>query len=198
MRVLLKTMVLLATGACSIERPAVAPSFVYENFLGEGRPEYKIMGTQIKMRDLPNRESSIVGIESISGEQVLPFDDVVTKVIKTGEIQISGDLSVQTRNFGEIRKLTKEMYYDESIAWAERTLTAADQPTLLMWMSEGNCLIKIKQTVNESRDCPTDSENPWQLLNPPEIESWIKVSINNSTGWVEIDDRQMREVNRSF
>lgn len=191
-------MVLLATGACSIERPAVAPSFVYENFLGEGRPEYKIMGTQIKMRDLPNRESSIVGIESISGEQVLPFDDVVTKVIKTGEIQISGDLSVQTRNFGEIRKLTKEMYYDESIAWAERTLTAADQPTLLMWMSEGNCLIKIKQTVNESRDCPTDSENPWQLLNPPEIESWIKVSINNSTGWVEIDDRQMREVNRSF
>lgn len=198
MRVLLKTMVLLATGACSIERPAVAPSFVYENFLGEGRPEYKIMGTQIKMRDLPNRESSIVGIESISGEHVLPFDDVVTKVIKTGEIQISGDLSVQTRNFGEIRKLTKEMYYDESIAWAERTLTAADQPTLLMWMSEGNCLIKIKQTVNESRDCPTDSENPWQLLNPPEIESWIKVSINNSTGWVEIDDRQMREVNRSF
>ena len=198
MRVLLKTMVLLATGACSIERPAVAPSFVYENFLGEGRPQYKIMGTQIKMRDLPNRESSIVGIESISGEQVLPFDDVVTKVIKTGEIQISGDLSVQTRNFGEIRKLTKEMYYDESIAWAERTLTAADQPTLLMWMSEGNCLIKIKQTVNESRDCPTDSENPWQLLNPPEIESWIKVSINNSTGWVEIDDRQMREVNRSF
>ena len=191
-------MVLLATGACSIERPAVAPSFVYENFLGEGRPEYKIMGTQIKMRDLPNRESSIVGIESISGEQVLPFDDVVTKVIKTGEIQISGDLSVQTRNFGEIRKLTKEMYYDESIAWAERTLTAADQPTLLMWMSEGNSLIKIKQTVNESRDCPTDSENPWQLLNPPEIESWIKVSINNSTGWVEIDDRQMREVNRSF
>lgn len=198
MRVLLKTMVLLATGACSIERPAVAPSFVYENFLGEGRPEYKITGTQIKLLDLPNRESSLAGTESISGEQVLAFDDVVTKVIKTGEIQISGDLTVQTRNFGAIQKLTKEMYYDESIAWVERTLTATDQPTLLMWMSEGNCLIKIKQTVNESRDCPTDSGNPWQLLNPPETESWIKIELNHSKGWVEVDDRQIREVDRNF
>lgn len=198
MHILLKTMVLLATGACSIEHTAETPSFVYENFLGEGRPEYKITGTQIKMRDLPNRESSIVGTESISGEQVLPFDDVVTKVIKAGEIQVSGDLSVQTRNFGEIQKLTKERYYDESIAWAERTLTAADQPTLLMWNSEGNCLIKIKQTVNESRDCPTELASQWTLLTQPETESWIKVSLNGTVGWVQVDDRQIREVGRSF
>lgn len=150
------------------------------------------------MRDLPNRESSIVGTESISGEQVLPFDDVVTKVIKAGEIQVSGDLSVQTRNFGEIQKLTKERYYDESIAWAERTLTAADQPTLLMWNSEGNCLIKIKQTVNESRDCPTELASQWTLLTQPETESWIKVSLNGTVGWVQVDDRQIREVGRSF
>lgn len=189
---------MLVMSACAAEPTAVNKSFVYENFLGEGRPEYGATTQNLELRSSPVSESSISKVVPISNSKALPFDKVVTKTIEAGKIKVSGHVLLKTRSFGEIESLTPGAYYDESIAWEDRTITAEDKPTLLMWLSEGNCLIKIKQTVNESAECPMESDGLWVLLNQPETETWIEAKINESKGWVKVDGQQVKEVSRSF
>lgn len=189
---------MLVMSACAAEPTTVNKSFVYENFLGEGRPEYRATTQNIELRSSPNSESPISKVVPISDNNALPFYKAVTKTIETGKIKVSGDVLLKIRSFGEIEKLTTDVYYDESIVWVEETITAADKPTLLMWFSEGNCLIKIKQTVNESAECPTEADGLWVLLNQPETETWIEARINDSKGWVKVDGQQVKEVSRNF
>lgn len=189
---------MLAIGACSVEPTTAYKSFVYENFVGEGRPEYKATTQNLELRSSPNSESSISKVVPISDSEALPFDKAVTKTIEAGKIKVSGDVLLKTRSFGEIETLTPEAYYDESIAWEDRTITAEDKPTLLMWLSEGNCLIAIKQTMNESAECPMESDGLWMLINQPETETWIETVINESKGWVKVDGQRIKEVSRSF
>ncbi|MCR2745351.1 hypothetical protein [Limnobacter parvus] len=189
---------MLVMSACAAKPTTVNKSFVYENFLGEGRPEFRATTQNLELRNSPVSESSISQVAPISDSKALPFDKVVTKTIEAGNIKVSGDVFVKTRSFGEIEKLTAEAYYDESIAWEDRTINADDKPTLLMWLSEGNCLIKIKQTVDEISDCPTESAGLWVLLNQPKTETWIEARINESKGWVKVDGQQVKEVSRNF
>lgn len=189
---------MLVMSACAAEPTAVNKSFVYENFLGEGRPEYRATTQNLELRSSPVSESSISKVAPVSESKALPFDKAVTRTIEAGKIKISSDVSVKTRVFGEIETLTSETYYDESIAWEDRTINADDKPTLLMWLSEGNCLIKVKQTVNEISECPMESGGLWVLLNQPETETWIEANINESKGWVKVDGQQVKEVSRSF
>lgn len=195
---ILKIIALLAISGCSSEPVATNASFVYHNFVGEGRPEYKIIAHQVELRITPKSESSIGGTEANLKGQSISFNNAITRTIEAGKINVLNDVSIKVRGFGEIETLTKESYYDESNTWIEKTITAADQPTVLMWISEGNCLITIKRTVNESSECPTESTKQWALLSQPRTESWIEVKINNSTGWVKIDGQQIIEVSRSF
>lgn len=189
---------MLSICACSVEPRTETKSFAYENFVGEGRPGYAATTNYIELRSSPFSASAISSTESVLKEQALSFEDVVTRTIKAGEVQVHSDVAVQMRSFGEIEQLTSKLYYDDSIAWDNKTLRSADKPALLMWMSEGNCLIKIKQSVYESSECPTKTGKQWVLLNQPETEGWIKVGINNSKGWVKIDDPQIKEATRNF
>lgn len=43
----------LAICACSVDTTETQTSFVYENFVGEGRPEYVAIGNQIELRVAP-------------------------------------------------------------------------------------------------------------------------------------------------
>lgn len=194
----LKITALLAISACTADPAATQKSFVYENFVGEGRPEYKTTANQIELRDSPNSGSAIANKASISKKQALTFEHAITRTLKAGQIELQGNLSIQVREFGEIDTLPTDRYYDESITWLEKKITANDKPTLLMWMAEGTCLITIGKTVNESSDCPTQPDSQWKLKSQPTTESWIEVKINKSKGWVKVDGQQVEEVSRSF
>lgn len=194
----LKITALLAIGACTADPAATQKSFVYENFVGEGRPEYKTTANQIELRDSPDSGSAIANKASISKKQALTFEHAITRTLKAGQIELQGNLSIQVREFGEIDTLPTDRYYDESITWLEKKITANDKPTLLMWMAEGTCLITIGKTVNESSDCPTQPDSQWKLKSQPTTESWIEVKINKSKGWVKVDGQQVEEVSRSF
>lgn len=189
---------LLAISACSTESTTNVQSFVYENFLGEGRPEFAATSHQIELRSSPSNASSISSAKVVSSKQALPFDNAVTITVKAGRVRMLANKTVGLRNFGEIKQLTREMYYDDSIAWADKTLTLTSEPILLMWLSEGNCLIKIKRMVYESNECPTQMSKQWVLLNQAKTESWIRLEVNASKGWVKIDDPQIKEVTRNF
>ncbi|WP_334119051.1 hypothetical protein [Limnobacter sp.] len=190
--------ILLAISACTADPTATQKSFVYENFVGEGRPEYKTTANQIELRESPDSGSAIANKASISKEQALTFEHAITRTLKAGQIELQGNLSIQVREFGEIDTLPTDRYYDESITWVEKKITANDKPTLLMWMAEGNCLITIKQTVNESNSCPIESDRHWKLTSQPTTESWIQVKISDSKGWVKVDGQQIKEVSRGF
>lgn len=194
----LKITALLAISACTADPAATQKSFVYENFVGEGRPEYKTTANQIELRDSPDSGSAIANKASISKKQALTFEHAITRTLKAGQIELQGNLSIQVREFGEIDTLPTDRYYDESITWLEKKITANDKPTLLMWMAEGTCLITIGKTVNESSDCPTQPDSQWKLKSQPTTESWIEVKINKSKGWVKVDGQQVEEVSRSF
>lgn len=194
----LKITALLAISACTADPAATQKSFVYENFVGEGRPEYKTTANQIELRDSPDSGSAIANKASISKKQALTFEHAITRTLKAGQIELQGNLSIQVREFGEIDTLPTDRYYDESITWLEKKITPNDKPTLLMWMAEGTCLITIGKTVNESSDCPTQPDSQWKLKSQPTTESWIEVKINKSKGWVKVDGQQVEEVSRSF
>lgn len=194
----LKITALLTISACTADPAATQKSFVYENFVGEGRPEYKTTANQIELRDSPDSGSAIANKASISKKQALTFEHAITRTLKAGQIELQGNLSIQVREFGEIDTLPTDRYYDESITWLEKKITPNDKPTLLMWMAEGTCLITIGKTVNESSDCPTQPDSQWKLKSQPTTESWIEVKINKSKGWVKVDGQQVEEVSRSF
>lgn len=194
----LKITALLAISACTADPAATQKSFVYENFVGEGRPEYKTTANQIELRDAPDSGSAIANKASISKKQALTFEHAITRTLKAGQIELQGNLSIKVREFGEIDTLPTDRYYDESITWLEKKITVNDKPTLLMWMAEGTCLITIGKTVNESSDCPTQPDSQWKLKSQPTTESWIEVKINKSKGWVKVDGQQVEEVSRSF
>lgn len=194
----LKITALLAISACTADPAATQKSFVYENFVGEGRPEYKTTANQIELRDSPDSGSAIANKASISKKQALTFEHAITRTLKAGQIELQGNLSIKVREFGEIDTLPTDRYYDESITWLEKKITVNDKPTLLMWMTEGTCLITIGKTVNESSDCPTQPDSQWKLKSQPTTESWIEVKINKSKGWVKVDGQQVEEVSRSF
>jgi hypothetical protein len=194
----LKIITLLAIGACTAKPDATQKSFVYENFVGEGRPEYNTISNQIELRVTPNSDAAITNKASVSKGQSLNFGNAITRTLKTGSTELQSDVLTQVREFGEIDTLSTDLYYDDSITWVEKKITASDKPKLLMWMAEGNCLITIKQIVYESNACPTESGSQWKLKNQPDTESWIELNIHNSKGWIKIDGLQIREISRSF
>lgn len=188
----------LAICACSVDTTGTQTSFVYENFVGEGRPEYVAIGNQIELRAAPNKDSAISNNAMIQKEGALSFENSITRALNAGQIEVISSQSVQVREFGEIKELPSDRYYDESITWVQKKISASDKPRLLMWIAEGHCLVAIGQTVNELKECPTESSVGWRLVNQPATESWIEVNINDSKGWVKVDGQQIKEVSRIF
>lgn len=191
-------IIFLLLSACTTDPTFSHQPFVYESFVGEGRPEYKAISNQIELRNSPESLSAVTSKLSVSNDQTLTFENAITRTTKVGQIEIQSDAVITVREFGKINLLPRERYYDESITWTEKKITASDKPELLMWMAEGNCLIAIKQTVNESNTCPTESGSQWKLTSQPATESWIEVTINNSKGWIKVDGQQIKEVSRNF
>lgn len=197
-RLILLIVGVLTISACNTDPTATENTFVYESFVGEGRPEYVTMVDQIEIRDTPNSSEIIAHEVSVSKGQSLTFNNAVTRTLRKGQVEVQSDVSIQVREFGEIDSLTADRYYDATITSVRRKVTANDKPELLMWMSEGNCLLSIQRTVIESSDCPTESDNQWRLVTQPIVESWIEMNIKDSKGWIKVDGQQITEKSRSF
>lgn len=194
----LKTIALLAIGACTADPVANQQLLVYENFVGEGRPEYETISNQIELRDTPNSGAAITNVVPVSQGQFITYNNAITRTLRSGPIELQGDVLIQVREFGDISTISTDLYYSDSITWIEKKITAKDKPELLMWISEGNCFIKSNQIVYESDSCPLESGSEWTLQKQPTTESWIELNLGNSKGWAKVDSQQIRESSRSF
>lgn len=56
----------------------------------------------------------------IQKEGALSFENSITRALNAGQIEVISSQSVQVREFGEIKELPSDRYYDESITWVEK------------------------------------------------------------------------------
>jgi hypothetical protein len=189
---------LLLLVSCADEPKMASNSFVYENFLGEGRPHFESTSNRLDIRNAPYSDAQVVATEELTDRDLPSFDGAITRTLKPGQIDVHENIATRVRSFGEINTLPTELYYSESIGWVDTQFTPEDKPAMLMWTSEGHCLIKIANKVYESGECSTESGRQWKLISQPVTETWIELKINNSKGWVKVDGQQVREISRNF
>ncbi|HEX4857008.1 MAG TPA: hypothetical protein VFV28_09355 [Limnobacter sp.] len=184
--------------ACAQQTSFHNEAFVYKNFLGEGKPEYRSNQSSIALRHTPEDRAEITHHLTIRPTLNLAFSRAITRSVQAGQVKVMKRKHIETRSFGEVQTLETEAYYSLNPAWEETSISEQDEVRLLMWMSEGNCLLAINKTVHESETCPAAIETDWVLLNQPEVETWILISNEKSEGWVRVGEQQVSEVSRSF
>lgn len=174
------------------------PLLTYENFLGEGLPEYEAVQNTLELKATPDNSAAIAQRLPVKVGQRLTFTNVMTRSIEPGKTRLKEKISITAREFGKIQNLSIDAYHQPDLAWRQIMLSEKDHVLLMMWLSEGNCLLSVNRRIYESEECPSDKNNHWVLLNQPEVETWIQLSVKEDKSWVKVDNQQVQEVSRHF
>lgn len=174
------------------------PLLISDLWPGEGVPHFAANTKTLDLHEQPSRTSPLHRVPTSPGAAI-DFDSTRFMTLRAGHVlaRESGELS--GRVFGRVTHVSKAMYYAATIPSRATGYAKGDTLEYLQDRAEGTCMMRVRGEVIEADECPTIDSAAFATLTQPQTEWWIHVVMSRaSQGWLLIDPRFVRELDRTF
>lgn len=180
---------------------AQAPGSLFEIALspGEGQPQFQAVATEIPLHQTPMTSAPITRRLSVASGQDIAFDDTRFRTLEPGRFDVHSRGTVTGRLIGTVTELSTEQYYNGE--FPKRTLDFKDGDVIeyLQYRAEGTCFIRFGGQILDADPCPSEDPGIYTLALQPKTEWWIRVVADGApAGWVMVDDKTVKEKERTF
>lgn len=188
-----------ATANRSTRPTPVVP--VFESGLppGEGIPVVEALRTQLPLRASPNATARVVHTLTVKAGDRLTYDATRYQTVRGGEVRVRAAASVEGRNLGATRYLSRDQYYTGSFRDTVIELNPPATIQYLQYRAEGTCFVRVGTRVIDADPCPIQDSTKFALREQPKTLWWIRVTTaTGPSGWLLLTDSTARVVDRTF
>jgi hypothetical protein len=177
----------------------MAPEFESGLWPGEGIPVVEAVRTQLALRASPRTTSRVVTTLSAKAGQRITYDSTRFQTMQAGEVRVRAAASVEGRNLGSVRYLSREQYYGGAFRDTVIDLIPPATIQYLQYRAEGTCFVRVGARVIDADPCPIHDTTKFVLRQQPKTLWWIHVArAMGATGWLLLTDSTARIVDRTF
>lgn len=181
------------------ESDTTTVTFAIDLWPGEGIPVIEMRRDELLLHADPDQASPVV--DTLRGRigQRVAFDSTRYQTIQSGTIAFLETGSVTGRDFGIVRHLPLESYYQADMAEVAIPVSAGDSVEFLQHRAEGTCFVKIGDRVIDAEPCPGFGRDSVLVVRQPETQWWIRVRGHGGAfGWLLVSDSTARSARREF
>lgn len=216
---LIRWILLLASGACTrtpkpatqppvVQPPPAAqpapridstlPTFEIALWPGEGIPVIVAAVERLELRERPYEWARVVATLQVRQGDTLRYDATRYQTITPATVRVLRADSIEGRNLGRIRLLTRDAYYSDRHPRTATAVQAASTFEFLQHRAEGSCFVRVGGSVLDADVCPIHDDAAFRSSGEPVTRWWIRVAEpGRPPGWTRVG-AAAREVGRTF
>lgn len=174
-------------------------AFAIDLWPGEGIPVIEMRRDMLVLRAEPDLKSPMV--DTLRGRigQRVEFDSTWYQTTQPGVILFPQRGTVTGRDFGLVRHLARDRYYDSEVAEVTVSVPAGDSLAFLQYRAEGTCFMRIADRLIDAHPCPGFGRDSVLIVRQPETQWWIRArGQGGAFGWLLVSDSTALSVRREF
>jgi hypothetical protein len=182
-----------------VDADTTTVEFAVDTWPGEGIPVIEMRREVLVLRTDPELESPVV--DTLRGRvgQRVAFDSTRYQTMQPGAISFPKAGTVTGRDFGSIRHLTRDRYYDGDVAEVTIPVPAGDSVEFLQHRAEGTCFVRIAERIIDAHPCPQFGRDSVRIVRQPVTQWWIRArGQGGAFGWLLVSDSTALSVRREF
>lgn len=129
----------------------------------------------------------------------MTFDSTRYQTTQPGAILFPQAGTLTGRDYGLVRHLARDRYYDSDVAEVTVPVPTGDSVAFLQHRAEGTCFVRVAERVIEAQPCPGFGREGALIVRQPETQWWIRArGQGGAFGWLLVSDSTARSVRREF
>ena len=153
---------------------------------------------RLELRERPYEWARVVATLQVRQGDTLRYDATRYQTVTPATVRVLRADSIEGRNLGRIRLLTRDAYYSDRHPRTATAVQAASTFEFLQHRAEGSCFVRVGGSVLDADVCPIHDDAAFRSSGEPVTRWWIRVAEpGRPPGWTRVG-AAVREVGRTF